>query len=248
MIIEEMHYDFKVKIDKVDSLVRDDFNVVEIDWLLNEAQEVFVKQRYGGNNPHRTGFEETQKRIEDLANLVIRWPEQIGVSATATSDADIKEVEINAVTLLYDPLFILRTFANVVDPVCGTTIVSLRPMQLDDLNYGLKDPFNKPSADNGYLYTLGKNTDGDVGEYSMFIHIPTGATITDVRVEYLKKPKQMSSGGYTYIDNTVYAQTDCELSPHTHREIVDIAVDIAAGIIEHPTYARLKEQKVFKHE
>lgn len=243
-----MHYDFKVKIDKVDSLVREDFNVAEIDWLLNEAQEVFVKQRYGGNNPHQTGFEVNQKRMEDLASLVVRYPEQIGVVAAATSDPDIKEVEINAVTLLYAPLFLLRAFANVVDPVCGAEIVALRPMQLDDLTYGLKDPFNQPSANNGYLYTLGKNTSGDSVEYSMFIHIPTGATITDVRIEYLKTPRQMAFGGYTYITGVVPAQSDCELPGHTHREVVDISVDIASGIIEHPTYVRLKEQKVFKHE
>ena len=61
MTINEMHYDFKVKIDKVDSMSKKNFLPNEIDWIINEAIQIFVKQRYGQNNLKRAGFESIQK-------------------------------------------------------------------------------------------------------------------------------------------------------------------------------------------
>ena len=55
--VQEMHYDFKIKFNKLDSNDYRDFQVPEIDWLLNEAQEIFLKQRYGINNTTQKGFE-----------------------------------------------------------------------------------------------------------------------------------------------------------------------------------------------
>ena len=43
MNAREMHYDFKQKLNKIDSQKYRDLIVPEIDWKLNEAQEVFVK-------------------------------------------------------------------------------------------------------------------------------------------------------------------------------------------------------------
>ena len=62
MTIKEMTYDFKIKLDKVDSLSKKNFLPNEIDWILNEAIALFVKQRYGQNNSKRAGFESVQKK------------------------------------------------------------------------------------------------------------------------------------------------------------------------------------------
>ena len=47
MTVQEMHYDFKFKLNKIDSSDYSNFKIPEIDWLLNESMEVFLKQRYG---------------------------------------------------------------------------------------------------------------------------------------------------------------------------------------------------------
>lgn len=47
MDVRSLHYQFKLNKDRIDTLVNQDFNVAEIDWLLNEAQLIFVKQRFG---------------------------------------------------------------------------------------------------------------------------------------------------------------------------------------------------------
>ena len=43
MTIEEQHYDFKMKLNKIDSQQYRNLIIPQIDWLLNEAQELFVK-------------------------------------------------------------------------------------------------------------------------------------------------------------------------------------------------------------
>ena len=62
MDVGEMHYEFKLKLNKVDSLDYNNFLVPEIDWYLNEAQNIFIKTRYSGNNSRATGFEASQKK------------------------------------------------------------------------------------------------------------------------------------------------------------------------------------------
>ena len=70
MTVTDMHINFKLILDKTDSLNYPDFESEEIDKWLNIAQERYVKQRYGGMNMRRESFEQTQKRIDDLRVLV----------------------------------------------------------------------------------------------------------------------------------------------------------------------------------
>ena len=72
MTIQDMHWDFKLKLNKIDSSDFTNLQIPEIDWLLNEAQILFLKQRYGISNQKRMGFEISQKRIDDLRNLVVK--------------------------------------------------------------------------------------------------------------------------------------------------------------------------------
>ena len=43
MTIQEMHYDFKMKLNKIDSEQYRNLRIPEIDWKLNEALEIFIK-------------------------------------------------------------------------------------------------------------------------------------------------------------------------------------------------------------
>jgi hypothetical protein len=70
MTISQMHTAFRLELDKVNSLQYPDFTSTEIDYWLNRAIREFVKTRYSGLNPKREGFEQTQKRIDDLRTLV----------------------------------------------------------------------------------------------------------------------------------------------------------------------------------
>jgi hypothetical protein len=80
MTISEMHTAFKLELDKIDSLQYPSFTSNEIDYWLNQAIRRFVKTRYSGTNYKREGFEQTQKRIDDLRTIV----REVTVTCTAT--------------------------------------------------------------------------------------------------------------------------------------------------------------------
>jgi hypothetical protein len=58
-------------LDKVNSFQADTLLSSEVYAALNMAQEMFVKQRYGRANKYGKGFEENQKRMDDIAPLVL---------------------------------------------------------------------------------------------------------------------------------------------------------------------------------
>lgn len=238
MTVEEMHYDFLFKMDRVHSQSKEDFNPAEVDWLLNEAQNVYIKRHYSGMGGKLPSFEFDQKRIDDLKNLVIKYPLQPGI-APIQHDPTLYEVPLNL--LSYNYLFLIRGTVKVVQPNCES-IANLRLIQHDDLNYALNDPFNR-STQEEVLANFGKATTNGA---SIYLY-PT-SPIGEVKLEYIKQPEKISIGGYTYIDGNVYPQQDSELSEHCHQEIVDIATEIAAGIIENPQYMQMKAAKSFTNE
>jgi hypothetical protein len=75
MRIDEMHYNFRLLSDKVDSQDRRNFTPWEVDMLLWLATMSVVKSRYDVSKSTARGFETDQKRITDLSNLHIKSPE-----------------------------------------------------------------------------------------------------------------------------------------------------------------------------
>lgn len=70
--ILEMHTDIDLELNKINSNLYDIILPEEKDYFLNKAQERFVKDRYGAqSNPKGKGFEMSQKRIDDLRNLLV---------------------------------------------------------------------------------------------------------------------------------------------------------------------------------
>lgn len=241
MDITSAHYQFKLNKDRIDTLATQDFNRAEIDWLLNEAQLVFVKQRLTGSNNKLTGFENTQKRIDDLATIVIKFPLQPSLSPI--NHGGVYEVPLD--NLSYKYLYYIAGYVDAVDDEgCAHSNVRLRFTQHDDYREALKDPFNGPSKDS-LPFNFGRATSST----SPAIYIYPGNFVIDkVYLDYIKYPSQVNIGNYTYIDGNIYPPTTFELPDHTHPEIIDIACQIAALNIENPEYIQLKSQKVFIHE
>lgn len=179
-----------------------------------------------------------QKRVDDLSNLVIKYPEQPEITPSALDGV----YELALGDLEYNYWFLIAARAS-TDEDCKTW-ATLRFIQHDDVYDTLADPFNKPYKYE-LLYNIGRSSDANGS--SLYIY-PGDQTVYKVRLDYIKQPTKMNFGGYTYIDGATYPATDCELSEHLHNELVDIAVQIASGIIEHPNYYQMKTQKVFSHE
>lgn len=236
MNIREAHYAFKIAFDRVNSLSAPDFNEAEVDAFLNEAQLVFIKRRYGKfSNPKKQGFEEIQKRIDDLSTVSVQYPVQPAITPIKFTDKPVYEVSTSYLT---HPYLFLTAVSGIIDtPDCNE--VFFKSVRTDQLDQKLKDPFSSATV----FYTMGRNTSGESA-----IYLFTSKTILEVRVSYIKYPSKVSTGNYVHLDGIAYPQNSFELPLHTHPEIVDIAAELAALSIQDPAYLSTKNQKVLVHE
>lgn len=228
--------------DRVDTLSSVDFSTAEIDWLLNEAQLIYIKQRLSpASNVKKTGFENTQKRIEDLSKLVVKCP----VLQTPVTPALIDGVyELDLSTLQYPYLYMVALVCDVEVSENCTKRVPLKEIDHNDYRDSFRDPFNSPSLE-FIPYNYGTSSTGD--NVSLYMY-PFTAPITLVYPEYIRYPARPSYGNYVYIDGITYPELSLETAAQTHPEIVDLACQIASLNIENPEYIRLKDQKVVIHE
>src|SRR5690606_16125603 len=86
--IKEMHYDFKQKLNKIDSQNQRNLLVPEIDWKLNEAQEIFVKIIAEPRLKNGYGFEINQRAIDDIRTLVVNQSLESGTCMLAVKSDD----------------------------------------------------------------------------------------------------------------------------------------------------------------
>ena len=70
MNVNQMHTAIQQGVDKINSLQADMLLQEEIDIELNKAMSRFLNTKYGKNNKYGQGFENSQKRIDDLRTLV----------------------------------------------------------------------------------------------------------------------------------------------------------------------------------
>ena len=70
MTLYDAHVYFKLELDKLDISSYPSFLPEEIDYFLNASISRFVKTRYSGLNVHRKGFQQNQKRSDDLRTFI----------------------------------------------------------------------------------------------------------------------------------------------------------------------------------
>jgi hypothetical protein len=73
MNVLEMHIALQQAVDKVNSLRANNLQPEERDLELNKAMQRFINQRYNKNNIYGKGFEESQKRIDELRTLLVEY-------------------------------------------------------------------------------------------------------------------------------------------------------------------------------
>lgn len=228
MTIQQFHREFKVFFDKTDSSAYPEFLDGEIDIYLNEAQERMVKHRYGKNNIFRSGFEEIQKRTDDLKNLVITRFTSL-TQATAYQEigdnvyrADLGSLFTDAaltVSATEDYQFYLKSIAKSckADGCCAWSRVKL--VQHDDISSMATDPFNKPTYTRPVIFF----EDGDI-----FVWTGNSNTVDGFQVTFIKRPVQLNIGTYGS------PVAECELSDHLHKELLQEAIQVALENIGSP--------------
>lgn len=217
--ISQWHIDFKLGYDKTDSLNYPNFLPEEIDVFLNNAQDRFIEERAYGTNFKKEGFEENQKRFDDLRNIIKNYKT---TTFTTTVNNKPNGVFINLPTD-YRHAIQEDIKINYQDCKDSSTIKVSKvvPLSHDRYNRTVNDPFNKPYEDQ--IVRLGY--EGNVFE----LITDSNTSINEYHLRYIATPPRVQYGS-TYATPTT--DVNSILADHTHREIINIAIELALENIE----------------
>lgn len=233
-----MHREVKISLDKVDSASLPEISPSELDFYLNEAINRFTKTRYGRNNVYKRGFEEIQKRTEDLKALVkTRYVAltkhelyddaklnvyKADVSTMYNVVNDIRVLDSNVEYMFFSKAKVLITKGD-----CSNW-VKCELSQHDDFTAIANDPFNAALVYKPIIFF----EDGDI-----LIQSVDGCVVSDFLLTFIKTPSKVYVGTYP-LPGVPFTgpvpEVTCDLSTHTHKEIVQLAVTIILENIGSP--------------
>lgn len=217
MLYKDLQIAFEIEATSNYSNIEDKPLSKEIEYWLNIGLERFVKTRYSGINLKREGFDQSQKRMDDLRTLTIDLKEYVNQESDnfyITED------------LPNDYLFLLGDKVGLL-PLNGT---ALECWKTDDLGQYVEiftDPIqetidtvdqkleNKLSDHN---YRRGKAKPLRVIKNNKIYYYTDGSyMVNSVILTYLKKPEKIDIHNKAKEEYT-------NMPEHTHTEIVKLAV------------------------
>jgi hypothetical protein len=218
MTRNEQHIDFRVKFNKVNSNKNKSFLPEEIDLFLNDQADRFVEIKTApAGNYKNEGFEETQKRLDDVRTIIKE-------GTTNASDATGRTL-LTLNTFTYGKYIVLPTnYLKLVSDWSDTSTDCsnhfLTPNRLFSNNrqvqLALKDVFHTTHPKS----PISQLIDNQLRVYEQ------GFTVANIHISYIYKYPKIS------------ATQDCVLPTHTHREIVDMAVAKVNSVMNTDNYEK----------
>lgn len=214
MTIQDMEYNFKLKLNKIDSQQSVNYRIPEIDRLLNIGMRIFVSNIANPRLPDTAlfGVEISQRNIDDLSPLVV-------------NDVVLTPVN-NIAPLPSDYMHHLSSYCNVTKGNCSNKIRTTIMQHDDD-----EDDIMFQSSYNFEQVNIRFTNQG----IKVFV---TDFTLDNVILDYIKEPlyiynaSSFGQGQYVLPDGTALTGIQQpELGPNACEQIVNIAVDVAKGII-----------------
>mgnify|MGYP001321827856 FL=1 len=227
MNIEQQHYDFKMKLNKIDSQQYKGLIIPQIDWILNEAQELFVKMVAQPRIALQYGYEIGTRTLMDIRNIVVE-------------DLEITPDDNNIVRMPQDFWIYVSSYSNISKGNCSQESLKTYIRQHDD------DFENSPFDCSSYEWKTVNgvfNQDG-LKLYAKDFNITKFFLTYIKKLKYIHNAKDFQGGSYKLpgIVSPLTGSVNCELPEHTHREIVDIAVLLATGQLQIPDYQTKKDK------
>lgn len=217
MTISDMHIAINLEMDKTQ-----DFEVAymmpeQIDYWLNKAIKRFVKTRYGGDAAGKNGYEQTEKRIDDL-RTVTNYPQN--------SDGSPIVLAVTLVGLNYyqalpsDYWFLVRLDITTQVGNCVPEIQPGTQVKQDTLNVIQEDPFNRAYNEIPTYYLIGNN-----------LVYPTDGSfkILGTTPYYIRRPTAVQLGTQYQVVST---DISSDFPDHLHDEIVDLTAQMILENIE----------------
>jgi len=174
-----MHIAVNLGTQKIGSFQVDNLLPEEIDHELNLAQRRFIKQRYSNlSNQKRKGFEQSQKRLDDLRNLVEDYyhnlPSFMGSVYTSSSKGDVFVYRVKFPT---DYMHLVNVRAKVFE-ICNVKKPIVPFQEINKDYYYLRLPISAPVR--GYIL-VDILLPNDEGALTSVKANPGGLTIDSLR-------------------------------------------------------------------
>nr|DAV49359.1 MAG TPA: hypothetical protein [Caudoviricetes sp.] len=214
-----------MKLNKIDSEQYRNLRVPEIDWLLNEAQEFFIKSVAFPRVPNYLGFETSQRTIDDIRTIVV---ENKQLEKDLINSEDRQKVFV----LPTDYMFYISAKVTVSKAQCGLKEVRLLIKQHDDKFE--ESPFDNSSFEWGDI-------NATFDSKGLRVYSDGTFDVENVKLNYIKEPVYIHNasdfkpeGQYKSLKTglNLTGRQNCELPNQTHREIVDIAVMLASSNLD----------------
>lgn len=225
MTVKDMHYDFKLKLNKLDSQQNKNLIIPEIDWLLNKAQEMFIElvaepRIYAP----LYGFDFNNVNLENIKTIIVR-------------DQEI-DITNNNGKLPDNYMFYIRAIAIASKGKC-------RNVECDVFIPKYKSSFDRSVFDTSSFEWRSVNA---LFSSQGIDIIAKDFEVHKLLMTYLRQPKYIHyAEGFRNKEyklpsgKLLKGQEDCELPLITHSHIVNIAVMLASGQINSPEYQNVKE-------
>lgn len=226
MSIRTMHYNFKRKLNKLDSQQNRNLEVPEIDMVLNEALQIYIKLIAQPRVKNHLGFEINQRTIDDIRPLV--------------EPNKVIQVVNKKVSLPSNYQYFIRGRVKCSKGDCTNSNAVLYIREHDD-EFD-KSAFTKSSYE--WETVNGLFTSEGIELYYDGFEVESVSLSYLRRHPYIHNAQDYVNGTYnTLSGETLTGFKDCELPLDTHNEIVDIAVLIASGELQYPDY-NVKTNKI----
>jgi hypothetical protein len=220
---------FYLQLNKVRTLQGPGYDPIEISLFATEAQELLVNTKYDAlSNILKSGFEETEKRIQDLGNLVI--DKKLIPLATSTENM-ANGVFVNLPHTYPNDVFWYTVYEQAETNIqyCGANkIIKVYEINHNEYSQLLEDPFNKPDPYTVWRMRVSDNRHELItdGTYS----------IVKYHIRYIKKPLPID------LTTNLTAQVS-ELSDNVHRELVRKTVELVLDDTENRIRIAIENNK-----
>lgn len=221
MTHRQFQIEFERRLQMIDSTLKSE-NKLSSDQLysvLNEAVDKFWKTRYSGLNYKQSGFEQNQKRIDDLRSLV---KTKKYIEDEIMNDGNIYKIEL----------------PNDYNILLGDT-VGILPKDNINMICWKKDSFGKyvikySDTIESSIETIDRQLENSLSEHrlkycvakplrlikdnSIYLYTDNNYKIGNYQIEYLAKPSKL--------DLSKATEEYTDLPEHTHIEIIKLAVQL----------------------
>ena len=232
MTHSEFHLAFNIQLDKEDIVGYPSFLPEEVDFWLNKAIIKFIKTRYSGLNSHNSGFQQSEKRDNDLRGAIREYNEPFIAEETSIDIVRPNDFWFGVgedITVASHDLRWPYTLVPGGNPDVITDRIPI-PKVVDTLECTIEN-FTSRKENPLSEHRLHRNTCKPLRLSELnVIHLETDGNyyFTNYRMTYIGSPELINyrnaTTDYTYIPE------------HAHDEIVSIAVALALENVSEPRF------------